>query len=167
MLLVKESEEQKILVMNFSVNFSMVSMYVEFPMLMYNIFDYFMPSTLEGYAFDINEEITLNARADELSIQSTNGKYKNKIEEFPQTIVLTQPGSYTVTQTPLSGQLVTEQFFVKIPSSESNISRVEDQLEELIVPKKKDLDNLDLLLYLAAALVALVIFERWLQAQDS
>ena len=102
-----------------------------------------------------------------MSIQSTNGKYKNKIEEFPQTIVLTQPGSYTVTQTPLSGQLVTEQFFVKIPSSESNISRVEDQLEELIVPKKKDLDNLDLLLYLAAALVALVIFERWLQAQDS
>jgi hypothetical protein len=67
----------------------------------------------------------------------------------------------------LSGELVTEQFFVKIPAYESNICRVEDQLEELIIPKKKDLDNLDLLLYLAAALVALVIFERWLQAQDS
>ena len=145
----------------------MVSMYVEFPMLIYNIFDYFMPSTLQSHAFDINEEIVLNARADELNIQSTNGKYKEKFNEFPKTLTLTQPGSYTVTQTPLSGEVVTEQFFVKIPASESNISRVEDQLEELIIPKKKDMDNLDLLLYLAAALVALVIFERWLQAQDS
>ena len=166
-LLVKEDEGQKIMVMNFSVNFSMVSMYVEFPILIYNIFDYFMPSTLQSHAFDINEEIVLNARADELNIQSTNGKYKDKFNEFPTTLTLTQPGSYTVTQTPLSGEVVTEQFFVKIPASESNISRVEDQLEELIIPKKKDMDNLDLLLYLAAALVALVIFERWLQAQDS
>ena len=166
-LLVKEDEGQKIMVMNFSVNFSMVSMYVEFPILIYNIFDYFMPSTLQSHAFDINEEIVLNARADELNIQSTNGKYKEKFNEFPKTLTLTQPGSYTVTQTPLSGEVVTEQFFVKIPASESNISRVEDQLEELIIPKKKDMDNLDLLLYLAAALVALVIFERWLQAQDS
>ena len=135
-------------------------------MLIYNIFEHFMPATLDANAFEINEEITLNARADELSIQSTNGKYKNKIVEFPETIVLTQPGSYTVTQTPLSGNLVTEQFFVKIPASESNICKVEEKLDELIVPKKNAMDNLDLLLYLAAALVALVLLERWLQAQD-
>ena len=51
-------------------------------------------------------------------------------------------------------------------SSESNICRVEDELDELIIPKKKAIENLDLLLYFAAALVALVILERWLQAQD-
>ena len=159
--------EQKILVMNFSVNFSMVSMYVEFPMLIYNIFNHFMPSTLQSNAFEINEEISLNARAEELQVKSSNSnKFNEKFTSFPQTLVLTQPGSYTVTQTLLSGQIQTEQFFVKIPASESNICKVEDELDELIVPKKKAIENLDLLLYFAAALVALVILERWLQAQD-
>ena len=166
-LLVKEDAEQKILVMNFSVNFSMVSMYVEFPMLIYNIFNHFMPSTLQSNAFEINEEISLNARAEELQVKSSNSnKFNEKFTSFPQTLVLTQPGSYTVTQTLLSGQIQTEQFFVKIPASESNICKVEDELDELIVPKKKAIENLDLLLYFAAALVALVILERWLQAQD-
>ena len=165
-LLVKETEGQKIILMNFSVNYSLVALYVEMPILMYNIIEYFMPSTLTEYAFDINETISLNARAEELSIESVNGAYKDSFTQFPQEIVLTQPGSYTLSQTPLSGVQVVEQFFVKIPSSESNISKVEDQLYELIVPKKKPQDNLDLLVYLAAALVALLLAERLLQSQD-
>ena len=166
-LLVKETDGQKIILMNFSVNYSDLSMYVEFPILMYNIIEHFMPATLTGHAFDINQSISLNARSDELSIESTDGSYKNKFTEFPQEIKLTQPGSYTLTQIPISGVPQVEQFFVKIPASESNIFRVEDSLYELIVPPKKDADNLDLLLYCAAALVALIFAERLLQAKDS
>ena len=165
-LFVKETDGQKIVLMNFSVNYSMISMYVEFPILMYNIIEYFMPATLTDHAFDINETITLNARSDELSIESLDGSYKDKFTEFPQEITLTTPGSYTLSQIPISGNVQIEQFFVKIPSSESNISKTEDELYELIVPKKKAIDDLDLLLYFASALAALIFIERWLQAKD-
>ena len=165
-LFVKETDGQKIVLMNFSVNYSMISMYVEFPILMYNIIEYFLPATLTDHAFDINETITLNARSDELSIESLDGSYKDKFTEFPQEITLTTPGSYTLSQIPISGNVQIEQFFVKIPSSESNISKTEDELYELIVPKKKAIDDLDLLLYFASALAALIFIERWLQAKD-
>ena len=166
-LLVKESEGQKIVLMNFSVNFSTLIAYVEFPIMMYNILEYFLPATLTGNAFSVNESISLNARSEELSVQSTDGAYKTTFTEFPTEIKLTTPGSYTVTQTPISGIPQVEQFFVKIPSSESNIFRVEDSLYELIVAPKQNDDNLDLLLYFAAALVALVFAERLLRIQDS
>ena len=155
------------MVMNFSVNFSTIIAYVEFPIMMYNIFEYFLPATLTGNAFSVNESISLNARSEELSVQSTDGAYKTTFTEFPTEIKLTTPGSYTVTQTPISGIPQVEQFFVKIPSSESNIFRVEDSLYELIVAPKQNDDNLDLLLYFAAALVALVFAERLLRIQDS
>ena len=92
---------------------------------------------------------------------------KEELKDLPQEIVLTQYGPYTLTQTPISGIPVVEQFFVKIPSSESNISKTEEALYELIVPKKKNDDNLDLLIFFAAALVALVFIERLLQSRDS
>ncbi len=166
-LLVKENEGQKIVVMNFSMAFSMVSMYVEFPILMYNILEYFLPATLTGHSYDVNQQIQLNSRSEELKVESTNGGYKETLTQFPQKITLDQPGSYSVSQTPMSGLTVVEQFFVKIPASESNISQIHDELYELIVPKKTQTENLDLLLYFAAALVALIFAERLLQAHDS
>jgi len=163
---VKNSDGQKIIMMNISVNFSLVAMYVEFPILMYNILDYFMPATLTDNAFDVNEVISLRARSDELSVKSADGAYDEVIKEFPQQIVLDVPGSYTVSQIPISGKPQVEQFFVKIPTSESDIFQTKESLYELIVPQKKDVENFDLLLYFAIALVAFIFAERLLQARD-
>ena len=165
-LFVKDNNGQKIVIMNFSVNYSLLALYVEFPILIYNILDYFTPATLTDHAFDVNETISLRARSDELSVESTDGAYKNTITEFPQEIVLSVPGSYTVSQVPISGKPQVEQFFVKIPSSESDINQTKESLYELIIPKKEDVQNFDLLLYFAIALVALIFAERLLQAQD-
>ena len=165
-LFVKDTPDQKIIMMNFSVNFSLASMYVEFPMLMYNILEYFLPSTLSTHSFDINQTISLDARSEELKIEAADGSYKDTFKEFPKEIVLTKPGSYTLSQLPISGQPQVEQFFVKIPASESNISQTQEDLYDLIVVKKDESNNLDLLLYFAAALVALIFMERLLQARD-
>ena len=165
-LLVKNTKEQKIILMNFSVNFTDIGIDPQFSIMMYNIFQYFLPATLQSSAFSVNETITLNARSDKLSLTSLDNKVKMDFEQFPSSITLTTPGSYTVTQTPISGVAQVEQFFVKMPEQESNIFRVEDSLYELIVPIKKDVENLDLLVYFAAALVALILLERILQAQE-
>ena len=166
-LLVQETEQQKVVLMPFSVNFADFSMLVDFPILIYNIFEYFMPSTLTGYAFDVNDKVSLNARGDSLSVESSTGKIKETFENFPAELEVTEYGTYTLVQTPMSGVPVEEQFFVKIPSSESEINKTLDELYELIVPIKKENENLDLLIYFAAALVALLLLERLLQSQDS
>ena len=121
---------------------------------------------MSGNAFEVNQTIQLNARSEKLSLTSLDNKYKNEFTDFPVKVTLTTPGSYTLTQTPISGIAQVEQFYVRIPKEESNIFRVEDSLHELIVPKKKASDNLDLLVYFAAALVALILLERYLQAQE-
>ena len=139
---------------------------VDFPILMYNIFEYFMPSTLTDYAFDVNEKISLEARSESLSVESSTGK-KETFEQFPAELVLTEYGTYTVRQIPMSGVEVVENFFVKIPSSESEINKTLDELYEIIFPVKRENEHLDLLIYFAAALVALLMLERLLQAQDS
>lgn len=166
-LLVREDENQKVVLMPFSVNYADFSMFVDFPILMYNIFEYFMPSTLTEYAFDVNDTVSFNARGNDLSVESSTGKIKETFENFPAELVVSEYGTYTLVQTPMSGKPVEEQFFVKIPSIESNIGKTVDELYELIVPIKKENDNLDLLIYFAATLVALLILERLLQAHDA
>lgn len=166
-LLVRETEKQKVVLMPFSVSFADFSMLVDFPILIYNIFEYFMPSTLTDYAFDVNETVSFKARGESLTVESSTGKIKETFESFPSGIVVSEYGTYTVVQTPMSGVPVEEQFFVKIPSMESNISKTIDELYEVIVPQKKKNENLDLLIYFAAALVALLLLERLLQSQDS
>ena len=165
-LLVREAEQQKVVLMPFSVNFSDLSLFVDFPIMIYNIFEYFMPSTLTEYAFDVNEVISLKARSESLSVESSTGK-KETFEQFPAELVVSEYGTYTVRQIPMSGVEVVENFFVKIPSSESEINKTLDELYEIIFPVKRDNEHLDLLVYFAAALVALLLLERLLQAQDS
>ena len=166
-LLISEEEGQKVVLMPFSVNFSDTSMLVDFPILLYNIFEYFLPSTLTRHAFDVNEKVSLNARSNSLTVESSTGAIKETFEKFPAELLVTEYGTYTLVQTPMSGLPVEEQFFVKIPVSESELNKTLDELYELIVPTKKENENLDLLIYFAAALVALLMLERLLQAQDS
>ncbi len=164
-LLVKEDAEQKIVVMTFSMAYSLVSMYVEFPILIYNLLEYFLPATLTGYSFDVNQKIQLDCRSEELAVKASNGGYSEVLKDFPHTITLSQPGTYTVSQVLMSGKTDTQTFFVKIPASESNISQIYDELYQLIVPNKKPQENLDLIFYFAMALVFLIFAERLLQAQ--
>ena len=89
-----------------------------------------------------------------------------KAEEFPHTLALTEPGVYTVTQDLISGETVIESFYVKVASEESNITLVKDELENPYFYVEPESGNLDLLLYLAMALVAFLFIEWWLKSRE-
>ena len=166
-LLVSEEENQKVVLMPFSLNYADFSMFVDFPILMYNIFEYFMPSTLTEFAFDVNDTVSFNARSDELKVESSTGRIEQTFSQFPAELVVTEYGTYTLEQIPMSGEIVKEYFFVKIPSVESHINKIVDELYEVFYPVQKENDNWDLVIYFAAALVTLLLLERLLQSQDS
>jgi hypothetical protein len=88
------------------------------------------------------------------------------LTQFPGTVQLHCPGVYAVSQIPISGKEVTERFFVRIPASESNIKPREESLENPYFVVRDEVQDMDLLLYFAVAMVALLFAEWWIQCRD-
>ena len=161
---VKNEPDQKIVVMTFSFKYSNFSMVPDFPLFMNNIFEYFTPPTLTDYVFDANGSITLNSRSEQLDL--TGPEIKESFTAFPQQVDLKMPGVYTLTQTPISGNEVVENFYVKIPASESNIGTVEDSLQNPFFFPEENVENYELLTYFALALILLLFAEWWLHSRE-
>ena len=164
-VIAKNELDQKIAVLGFSLNYSNFSMLLDFPLFMYNLFQYYSPSTLTGHIFEVNDEISLNSRSDVLKVTDQNSN-EIELDTFPATITLKKPGHYTVSQIPISGEEVTESFFVKMPESECNISEEVDSLTNPYFAVKEEKADFDLLLYFALTLVALLFVEWWLQSRE-
>jgi hypothetical protein len=164
-VMAKNEPDQKIVAMSFSLNYSNFSMLLDFPLFMYNILEHYIPSTIEEYVFEVNDEISLNSRSEYLMITDPNNK-ETELRTFPDTMLLKTPGLYKISQTPISGEEVSEYFYVKLPASESNITASEDALSNPFFVEREEIDNQDLLLYFALALVALLLAEWWLQSRE-
>lgn len=165
-VMAKNEPDQKIVVMSFSLHYSNLSILLDFPLFMYNIFEYYSPSTFTEYVFNVNDEITLNSRSEMLEISDGNDNIITEITEFPTNLQLKTPGIYKVSQTPISGIEVEECFFVKMPEDECNISEEIDTLANPYFAQEEEKADVDLLLYFALALVALLFVEWWLQSRE-
>ena len=163
-LIAKNDPDCKLAVMSFSLNYSNLAVMLEFPLMMYNMVEFYLPSTVTTHIFDVGEKVSLGARSETLFVSGPN--LETVFTEFPATVDLATPGVYTVTQTPLSGVEVIENFYVRIPRGESNILAVEDSLSNPIFFEAEEDSNLDLLLYLAIALVTLLFAEWWLHTRE-
>ena len=162
-VMAKNEPDQKILVMTFSLNYSDFSMLLEFPLFLSNALNFYIPATMSEYVYDVNTSIKLNARSDKLNIDGPMTSIE--MTKFPGTVDLQKPGVYTVTQVPISGNTVVENFYVRIPVAESNTAAVEDTLTNPYFYESTENDDLDLLFYFAMALVALLFLEWGLQAR--
>ena len=167
-LLMKDDGPSKVLVMGFSLHFSNLPILKEFPLLMNNIFEYYLPSTVKGNSFEVNEKVSLNARGEELTVSRVGDTLGGATyNEFPASLNVNIPGTYMLKQITDFGKEIEESIYVKIPASESNIRDVKEALDAPYVEERKiELYN-DLLIYLAAALVALLFIEWWLQSRDN
>lgn len=165
LLLIKNEPEEKIAILPFSLNFSNLPVILEFPLLMYNLIEYYIPSTVTEYVFDVNSKLELNSRSEELFITGAGNELT--ATEFPYTLELTAPGTYTILQTPISGEEVVETIFVKMPASESNFNAEEDVLvNPFYHTEEENNSHEELLLYFAIALVALLFAEWWLHTRE-
>ncbi|MDE7164701.1 MAG: VWA domain-containing protein [Clostridiales bacterium] len=160
----KNTASSKTVAMSFSVNYSTVAMSYEFPRLMLNIANYYLPSTFDKSVYEVNDTVSLYARSSKLNVDGPDG-ISNEYSVFPQVLELTKRGIYTLTQKLISDETVVEKFFVRIPKRESNIVRTEDALKNQAEPLKRDPNVDDLCVYFAAVLVALLLAERFLQSR--
>jgi hypothetical protein len=167
-LAVCDEDDAKVVVMGFSIHYTNLALNEAIAVLMYNMFEYFMPSTVDKNAFEVNEKIDLNARGKELYV-SNEYDVENSMTftEFPASFTATLPGTYLLSQTTFAGKPIEEKIFVRIPASESNIWTTVDALgnpyKEL---EAEDYYN-DLMKFIAAAMVAILFIEWWLHNREN
>ena len=165
MLALKDLPTEKVLLLNFSLHYSNFPLLIEYPMFLYNVFQYFFPSTVNANAFEVNDKIDLNARGEQLVV--SKGDKETVYTQFPAQYQVSAPGQYTLTQTTWADKLITEYIFVKIPTSESYITKTGEKLENPYqAPDKTDYFE-DWMMYIAAAMTALLFIEWWLSSRDT
>lgn len=183
-LLSQKDGVRQIAVLNFSLHYSNLATLPEMYIFMYNMLNFYFPTTIVGNSFEVNEEVLVQGRGSRLTVTGADKdpnsptyyykEYKavpnenGVTEDLSATLFdLSVPGTYRIEQESYFGGKVIAplDFYVKIPARESNIFAVEDGLESLY--PESDIENSydDLLVYLAAALVALLFVEWWLQSR--
>ena len=170
-LLFKDTPMEKIAVLGISPRYSNLTMNGNstFPILMKNLFDYLLPPTLDASSFEVDENVTIRARGMSVEIKKGSDVISGDepLTTFPYMMNVSLPGTYELTQELLSGEIVKEKFFVKIPAMESNIRKIEETLPDLDRPEEKKDTYIDWLVYLAGAMVLLLFAEWWLQSRDN
>ena len=162
-ILCKEDQGQKVVLWAFDLNYSTAAL-TEFSAMMLNMFNYFIPVTIDSNSFEIGDVVEFNGRGTNLVVSGID--LYETFESAKGSIVVSTPGAYTVTQEPMQGdQLIIDEFYVHIPNSESNITRVLDDLPILNYEKQSGIEFRDLLLYFAIALVTFMMIERIIETK--
>lgn len=163
----KNTPNSKVVAFSFSFHYSTLPIMPEFPILFKNIIDYFIPTTFENNVYELYDEVVLNSRSETLTVSGPAFDELLTFNNFPASITVDAPGTYTVTQIPISGVQVVENFSVTIPAEQSNITREVDNLTNPYYPPIVEVVDLDLVFYFAIALVALLFLEWWLKSRDN
>ena len=162
---VKDLADSKIVVLAMDLHFSNLSVTLDFPILMYNMFNYFIPSTFSNYSYEIGETVDFTPRGSGFNLSTPDGvNHDYKILETG--LKLLKPGSYTTMQYSLRGEYIIENFYVNIPNLESNVTKQVDELPEMSVEQTLTSGYDDLLLYFAIALVALLMIEWFIYSRE-
>jgi len=169
--LVKNEKDSKIVIITYASLYSDFSISAVFPTMLYNMFNCMFPTTIKDYIYDVDQPLTfdqseavLNETRPSITVDSITMAKETVYDTFPYVISGSVPGTYTTTQTLLSGRKVTEKYFVKVAASESDFTRVATFEPPAIL--EPPLGDLDIFVYLAAAAVALLFVERLLHMKD-
>ena len=165
---VKDDSDKKVVVMGFSLHYSSLPIDADFALIMLNLFEYFFPSTVEKNAFEVNEVISFQSRGESLTVTRDGSSQEEAVfTEFPAKLEVDIPGTYVLEQETFTGKPVTEYIYVRIPAEESNIWKKEDALRAPVKTIDDSGHYNDLLLYIAATMVAILFIEWWLHSRDN
>lgn len=162
--LIKETQDVKIGILGLNLNYSNLALLLDYPVLMINYFDYFLPSLLSNKTvYDIGEEIELNPRGKDLMI---NSKEVTSDEFNKYKINLHKVGTFDISQKLLSNDTITETIFVKINKEESNFSYIDNNVLTITRVVSGNVDT-QLIVVVSSMLLLLVFIERYINSKES
>ena len=100
---VKNTDTEKGVLLTLDLNNSSFGISLDFPIFMYNLFNYFFPATLTGgNAYEVGDLVTVNARGSDMTLDGP-GLDNESFDSLPATVRVNIPGDYTVSQTNMNG----------------------------------------------------------------
>ncbi|MBR2375443.1 MAG: VWA domain-containing protein [Clostridia bacterium] len=165
----KNTPQSKVAIMLFDLHYSNLAILKDFPILVHNMFQYFLPPVVQKNVFDIGESMMVNTRTDSIEVCAPTGETLTTFTEFPATMTpFDEPGTYTLKQGEFFEKAtLDEKIYVKLPAEECNIWAHKETLRNPYTQEVEEKSYKDWLIYLAAALVALLFIEWWLQSHDT
>ena len=165
--LAKNEPDSKVLILTFNFHYSNFPIIPEYPTFMINTLNYFIPTTFDKNIYNLYDKVVLNSRSELLTVAGPAFAEALEFNTTPSEIYVDVPGTYTVTQTPISGNKIVENFSVVIPEEQCDITRQVDTLTNPFFPTITEDIDLDLVIYFAIALVTLLFCEWWLKSRDN
>ncbi len=157
------NKNSDIIVLGCDLNGSNFPRLPAFPEMMMDIFDYLFPDVITKYNYFVGETVVFNTLA---AIKEKNDP--NSIFASASEHTLDEFGLFSYQQTLKSDNKIDIDFFVQIPNSESDIFNIGgEKIEGPRVNVTKETQYDDLLIWFAAALVALLFAEWLLQAREN
>lgn len=164
----RNNGKNKTVVFSFSIHYSNIAISRHLITFMYNLVDYYFPATVSGGDFAVNEKVDVNARGETVTVTGGNfGDDGIVISTFPTSTTFELPGAYQFYQKTCYDKDLYESIYVSVPSEESKLASERFALENPFTERDDSDYFKDLLTYIAAALVALLFLEWWLQARES
>ncbi len=161
-LLVKNTPSSKMIVLPFSINMS--DFYGDqFQIFLYNLVNYFMPTTLDKFDFNLGEKVQFNCKGESIEVEH-NEKVQNFVE-FPAELTFDDIGTYTFTTTfGLNKEDEVRRAYVHVSTAESNLFETSDFRINL---NAKELDGesqgRDFFIWFAVLSLILMVIEWYLQ----
>ena len=167
-IIAKNSGDQRVIALNFSIHYSNFALdFIGLTAFFYNIFENYIPYTVAGNAFEVYENILVNSRGESLTVTRGGVQVGEPIKDLPKTIVLTTPGTYTLSQRTAFGEDISKNIYVTIPSYECNIWQHEDTFRAPYLEGLGEESYNDLLVYIASAMAALIFIEWLLHSREN
>lgn len=165
-LLLKDTKDSKVVVLCVDNAMSDLGVRVDYPYFFLSIFDYFFPQIIPMHTYNIGETVIFNGVGEEIVVTDglQNFNY-NLTRTESMRFVPTEIGSYTIEQNFMRTSYNTS-FFVRVPAEQSNLFR-ETEIASITFDANPDYIERDIIIYFAAALLALLFIEWWLQSREN
>ena len=136
-----------------------------------------MTRAVQKTLYNAGEEIVVNARANAETVSVTadyiaGGKDNKEYTLFPIVLQAAIPGFYTISQKLDTDRTTSQNFFVRVPKHESEFFKTEETLinpsivSEVGTDTSIGYDTMDITMYLAILLLALICLEWGLQYRE-
>lgn len=176
----KNIDGNTLLVFAFPLSYSTFPISYIWSYLTNNICKSVLNYTIENYVYNYGQTISINTKPNATEVEVLFGTKSIKNPAVTFDLELNELGVYTIKQTlkqstPTSPTSSQEKFFVRVSRNESDFALARDFLasEEYVNPdsggtikKKKGINDLDLITYLAIGLLVLLLAEWGLQYRE-
>ena len=160
-----KNQKANVTIFAFDIHFTDLPVNINMPILINNVVNYSAHQLIDKYEYNVGDTITLYPKL-RTKTMTINGEevYTDNEEEAITHYSVTTPGRYEVKQTLSDGSIITNYFFVRMAEVETDFDYegevlAAEEYNSISGDAQVSKNNVDIIFYVAAILLMLILFE--------